>query len=164
MDAAIVLGQPRRGRSPHRLLAFARPQPLDPQPHDVNRADRRHGRPAPPQRGRAGARADLALEAGIWPAPRRDANQLENAILNLVDQRARRHARRAALIEVETAIGRPSTSATAATMDGIAPGDYVAISVKDTGTGMTGRGAGQGVRPVLHHQADRPGAPAWACR
>jgi hypothetical protein len=65
----------------HRLLAFARRQPLDPKPTDANRLGRGDGRADPAHggpggRSRGGGRGRAVGHAG-------DPIQLENALLNL---------------------------------------------------------------------------------
>ena len=66
----------------HRLLAFARRQPLDPGPVDVNQLIM--GMEDLLRRS-VGEQIDLefGLAEDVWPAVT-DANQLENALLNLV--------------------------------------------------------------------------------
>ena len=112
----------------HRLLAFSRRQPLDPKPLAVN-----------PLIGSMedllrrslseGIRLDLALAPYLWRTLC-DQNQLENAILNLAIN-ARDAMPDGGTLRVETRNTRIARE------DGdIAPGDYVAICVSDTGTGM----------------------------
>ena len=65
-----------------RLLAFARRQPLDPKPLDVNRLVDRHVRAAAPHARRDRSRSRPCWRGGLWRVAA-DANQLENALLNL---------------------------------------------------------------------------------
>ena len=44
---------------------------------------------------------------------------------------------------------------------GPSPGEYVVISVADTGKGMPAGGDGSGVRAVFHDQADWAREPGW---
>jgi len=131
----------------HRLLAFSRRQTLDPKPTQANRLVagmaeliRRTVGPA--------ILVETVLAAGLWPTLC-DPNQLENALLNLC-------------INARDAMAQPSpgrsTREAGARPDGgrltietanvwldergarerdMAPGQYVAICVTDTGSGMT---------------------------
>jgi PAS domain S-box-containing protein len=130
-DAAITSAN-RAAALTHRLLAFARQQPLDPQPHDVNEIivgmeDLIRRSVGEQVRVRTYLNANIGFAAT-------DGNQLENAILNLVIN-ARDAMPDGGMIEVITA-SATIDKRQAATMDGIAPGSYVCVSVKDTGTGM----------------------------
>jgi signal transduction histidine kinase len=80
MSAAIASANRAAGLT-HRLLAFARRQPLDPQPVDVNHLIEGIDDLL---RRTLGERVELrvALGASVWPALT-DENQLENALLNL---------------------------------------------------------------------------------
>lgn len=116
----------------HRLLAFSRRQTLDPKPTDGNRlidgiADllRRTVGPAHP--------VCLTLVDGGWPILV-DPNQLENALLNLCIN-ARDAMPDGGAIRIESA-NRTIDAATAAEKQ-MVPGDYLAISVTDTGIGMS---------------------------
>jgi PAS domain S-box-containing protein len=131
----------------HRLLAFSRRQTLDPKPTQANRLVagmaeliRRTVGPA--------ILVETVLAAGLWPTLC-DPNQLENALLNLC-------------INARDAMAQPSpggsTREAGARPDGgrltietanvwldergarerdMVPGQYVAICVTDTGSGMT---------------------------
>ncbi len=114
----------------HRLLAFARRQPLDPKIVDVNAL--------------IGAMSDLlrrsvneqielrfVLAADAWTTLC-DPSQLENAILNLAIN-ARDAMPTGGSITVAT---RNLTLDTSSAASAIAPGDYVVVSVADNGTGM----------------------------
>jgi PAS domain S-box-containing protein len=116
-----------------RLLAFARRQTLDPKPTDVNRLiagmEDLVRRTVGPD-----VRVEVAGAGGLW-ATRIDPPQLENALLNLCI-----NARDAML----PSGGRLVIATANASFDGpsaaereLAPGEYVALSVTDTGAGMT---------------------------
>ncbi|MBP0495777.1 PAS domain-containing protein [Pararoseomonas indoligenes] len=116
----------------HRLLAFSRQQTLDPRPTDVNRLVsgmeeliRRTTGPA--------IEVEVVGTAGLWPTLV-DPNQLENALLNLCIN-ARDAMPGGGRLTVETAnTWLNDRSARERDME---PGQYVAISVTDTGTGMS---------------------------
>ncbi len=132
MDAASTSAQ-RAAALTHRLLAFARRQPLDAKPSDVNHLIA--GMEDLLNRT-LGEQIELAtvLEAGLWPAMT-DANQLENAILNLAIN-ARDAMVGGGRLTVETANARLHAPYTLVNRD-VTPGDYVVVSVSDTGAGMT---------------------------
>jgi len=107
----------------HRLLAFSRRQTLDPKPVDVaglvasiEELIRRTVGPA--------IEVVTTPPAGLWKAIC-DANQLENALLNLA-------------INARDAMpdGGRLTISTVNTRQDATPGQYVAVSVADTGVGM----------------------------
>ena len=112
----------------HRLLAFARRQPLDPQPIDVAEVLRSvaelitHALPE-----KITLRLDIA--DGLPPALA-DSNQLENAVLNLAVN-ARDAMPEGGDLVVSAAMADPG----ALSLPG-RTGDYILISVSDTGDGM----------------------------
>jgi CheY-like chemotaxis protein len=116
----------------HRLLAFSRRQTLDPKPTDVNRlvADlqeliQRTVGPA--------ITVEAVGASGAWPALV-DPPQLENAILNLCIN-ARDAMPDGGRITIETT-NRYLDGRAARQLD-IPDGQYLALCVTDTGTGMT---------------------------
>jgi PAS domain S-box-containing protein len=127
MDGAIASAH-RGAALIHRLLAFARRQALDTKPVDV--AALLHGMDDLLRRT-LGEQVQLGIDvpAECWPAMT-DANQLESAILNLA-------------INARDAMqpgGKLTIAAACVALDAVhgnlEPGDYVAISVADTGAGM----------------------------
>ena len=111
----------------HRLLAFARQQPLDTRPVDVNQ----HVRPLEELLTRTiGERVTLTLDLSSRPAIAMvDPVQLESAVLNLVIN-ARDALPKGGHIGVNTAAtwshGDPN----------LADGPYVAVTVRDNGSGI----------------------------
>ena len=131
MDAASTSAQ-RAGALTHRLLAFARRQPLDIRPNNINRLvasmeDLLHRT--------LGEHIELecSLAAELWTAFT-DANQLESAVLNLAIN-ARDAMPDGGRLTIETANVHLDEAYTPRQED-VAPGDYVVIGVSDTGTGM----------------------------
>ena len=116
----------------HRLLAFSRRQPLDPRPVPVNPLV---GSMEELLRRTLGERIDLELKlaGGLW-LTRCDANQLESAILNLAIN-ARDAMPEGGRLTIETRNRVVDEAAAAAHADRSA-GDYVCISVADSGAGM----------------------------
>ena len=135
LEAALT-STARAATLTHRLLAFSRRQTLDPKPTDVNllilgmeALFRNTVGPA--------IRVETRLDSGLWPT-RCDPNQLENALLNLIiNARDAMPDGGSLLIETAHSViadrgGKPS--------DGppdLLPGDYVVLSVTDSGVGMT---------------------------
>jgi light-regulated signal transduction histidine kinase (bacteriophytochrome) len=116
----------------HRLLAFSRRQTLDPRPTDVNRLVasmedliRRTVGP--------GIHVESVMSGGLWMTLC-DANQLENALLNL-SINARDAMPDGGRLTIE-AVNARLDEAYAKRHHDVAPGQYVAVSVTDTGTGM----------------------------
>ena len=116
----------------HRLLAFSRRQTLDPKPTDVNRLVtsmeeliRRTVGPA--------IHVETVMSGGLWTT-HCDANQLENALLNL-SINARDAMPDGGRLTIE-AVNARLDDAYAKRHHDVTPGQYVAISVTDSGTGM----------------------------
>jgi PAS domain S-box-containing protein len=114
-----------------RLLAFARRQPLDPKPLDPNRlvqgmSDIFHRTIS------EAIEVQIVLGAGIWMIEA-DLVQLENALLNLV-LNARDAMPEGGKLTIET--GNMHLDAAYAAAHAVAPGQYVMISVTDTGIGI----------------------------
>jgi PAS domain S-box-containing protein len=116
----------------HRLLAFSRRQTLSPKPTDVRQLVngmeeliRRTVGPA--------IEIETVNAAGLWPSLI-DPSQLENAILNLCIN-ARDAMPDGGRITIES--GNRWMDERAAKPRGLEPGQYISLSVSDTGTGMT---------------------------
>jgi signal transduction histidine kinase len=129
----------------HRLLAFARRQPLAPK---VVRVDglilsledllRRT------TLGEA-VTLDIAFAAGLWQTLC-DPHQLENALLNLCINARDAMPEGGRITIAATNIRSSRAPAVEATLS---PGDYVALSVTDTGTGMPAEVAARAFEPFF---------------
>jgi signal transduction histidine kinase/ActR/RegA family two-component response regulator len=159
----------RAARLTQQLMAFSRRQHLDPRPTDIRRLV---SQMADLLQHTIGGTVAIRLEpeAQTWPALV-DANQLELALLNLAIN-ARDAMPTGGVLAIRTrnlavAAGAPATELT--------PGDYVAIVVEDTGTGMApevlarvtepffttkevGKGSGLGLSMVLGFAAQSGGS------
>jgi PAS domain S-box-containing protein len=121
----------RAARITQRLLAFARKQPLQRQLVDVNAAlddmaellQRSIGEPI---------RVEMSLAEGIGSVET-DIDQFETAILNLAVN-ARDAMPSGGVLTIETERVRFDEAPRAASE--VPPGDYIRVSVSDTGTGM----------------------------
>jgi PAS domain S-box-containing protein len=131
MDAASLSAQ-RAAALTHRLLAFGRRQSLDTKPNDVNRII---SSMQDLLQRTMGERIELLckLSDDLWTAFT-DANQLESALLNLAIN-ARDAMPDGGRLTIESANVRLDKAYTALHED-VQPGDYVAVSVSDTGIGM----------------------------
>jgi signal transduction histidine kinase len=115
-----------------RMLAFARKQPLEARVLDVNEAVERAAAMLERTVGEHIAlRTSLAED--LWPALA-DPSQLEDAIINLAVN-ARDAMPRGGDLTLETANVRLDEVCAAGHAD-VPPGDYVAVFVTDSGTGM----------------------------
>ena len=116
----------------HRLLAFSRRQTLDPRPVDANRLVADMGelvrRTVGPE-----VQVEVVAAVGLWPILV-DANQLENALLNLCIN-ARDAMPEGGRLTIET--GNRWLDARTARERDLPPGQYVSLCVSDTGVGMT---------------------------
>ena len=125
-------GADRAAALTQRLLAFSRRQPLQPRATDVNKLiagmtellDRALGETVDLQ---------VVAGAGLWRVEV-DPNQLENAILNLAVN-ARDAMPGGGKLTVETTNAHIDEAYAAAQAE-VAPGQYVLVSVTDTGEGM----------------------------
>src|SRR5882672_10109606 len=125
----------------NQLLAFSRPQELTTAPVDVNQVVSETCEMLPRTIGPTIA-IETVLDADAWWAMTEPA-QLELAILNLAI-----NARDAMSAGGKLTIGTNNTAhGYRSRLPTIDPGDYVAISVADTGTGM-GKGTGLGLSMV----------------
>jgi signal transduction histidine kinase/CheY-like chemotaxis protein len=138
-------GARRAAALTQRLLAFARQQPLAPEPVDVNKlvsgmSDMLHR-----TLGEA-IRIETVLAAGLWRI-HADPNQLENAVLNL-SVNARDAMADGGRLTIETA-NSYLDDRYVAEHSGIPPGQYVMLAVTDTGSGMTGEVAAKAFDPFF---------------
>ncbi len=131
MDAAITSSQ-RAASLIHRLLAFSRRQSLDPKPIDVVPLVESMRDLLTRTLGES-ITLETALLAGGWLAVT-DANQLESAVLNLAIN-SRDAMPRGGRLTIEVA-NVSLSAAEARSTDGATAGDYVVVSVTDTGEGM----------------------------
>ncbi|HET6469217.1 MAG TPA: PAS domain-containing protein, partial [Geminicoccaceae bacterium] len=144
-----------------RLLAFARRQHLEPRPVQLNELITSM---VDLLKRSLGERVEIrtVLADGLWAA-QADPGQLENAILNLAIN-ARDAMPRGGVITIRTA-NESASKAQARAHPGRSPGDFVTVTVADTGQGMprevrerafepffttkeTGRGTGLGLSMV----------------
>jgi signal transduction histidine kinase len=126
--AAAISGCERASALTRRLLSFAGREPLDPRPVDVNEVIARIS-DLPWRTLGDRIAADFRPCADLWPVFV-DASQLENALLNLAINA------RDAMAGVGRLLIETANQTRAASIPGLAPGDYVSISVGDTGCGM----------------------------
>ena len=144
----------RATRLTERLLAFSRQQPLEPKAIDANRLA---GGVCELLRRMVGENIALetVLAGGLW-ITQADVNQLENAILNLV-LNARDAMPNGGKVTIETANAHLDDAYVRKLAEPVKPGQYVMISVSDTGAGMDANDAGACLRTVLHDQRCRQG-------
>lgn len=113
----------------HRLLAFARRQSLDPRPVDVNQMVT-----SMEELVRRTIGESIELEIDLNSAlslTNTDEHQLENALLNLVINA------RDAMADGGRLLIQTEVIHIAVLHDALSPGNYVRLSVQDTGTGMS---------------------------
>ncbi|HEX6795660.1 MAG TPA: CHASE sensor domain-containing protein [Casimicrobiaceae bacterium] len=131
--AAAVRGAERAATLTQRLLAFARRQPLNPKPIDVNKLVTGMSELLHRTLGES-ITIETVLAGGIWRV-NADANQLENALLNLAVN-ARDAMDNGGKLTIETANAHLDEAY--AHSNEANPGQYVLIAVSDTGAGMPG--------------------------
>ncbi len=135
LDGLIDLGVTSANRAAaltHRLLAFSRRQSLDSKPVEMNELVNSMGELLHRSVNES-IRLDMCLAEGLWTAEA-DPNQLESALLNLV-LNARDAMPNGGMLMIETFnrhLDRDFTNA----YENLLPGDYVVLSVTDTGSGM----------------------------
>jgi PAS domain S-box-containing protein len=130
MDAATGAAK-RAAALTQRLLAFSRRQTLDPKPVNLDRLVA--GMTELIHRTIGPNIAMRVADSHVWPVLA-DPNQMENALLNLCIN-ARDAMSDGGTLTIETA--DKVLDAGAAAAHGLAPGDYICLSVTDTGAGMS---------------------------
>jgi len=135
LDGLIDLGVTSANRAAgltHRLLAFSRRQSLDSKPVEINQLVTSMGELL--QRSiNESIGLDMRLDSQLWTAEA-DPNQLESALLNLVIN-ARDAMPGGGKLVVETT-NRHLDNVFTAAYGTLKPGDYVELSVSDTGCGI----------------------------
>ena len=123
----------RASTSTHRLLAYSRRQPLEPKPVELNRLIMGMSDLLGRTIG-ANITIETVLAGGLWQVSA-DANQVENAILNLAVN-ARDAMPDGGKLTLETA-NSYLDEAYAKINAEVIPGQYAMVAVSDTGIGMT---------------------------
>ncbi|MEA2839040.1 MAG: hypothetical protein QOF41_370 [Methylobacteriaceae bacterium] len=125
-------GARRASALTRQLLAFARRQPLEPKPTDVNRLV---SDVSTLLRGTLGETVaiETVLAGGLWPA-NIDAHQLERAIVNLA-LNSRDAMAGGGRLTIETANAHLD-EAYAKTNAEVTPGQYTSVAITDTGSGI----------------------------
>ncbi|MGU3537825.1 CHASE3 domain-containing protein [Methylobacterium sp. A54F] len=151
--AQALDGAGRAAALTHRLLAFARNQPLNPEPIDCNRLVPNLSEILRRTLGET-IRVETVLSGGLWTA-RIDANQLENALLNLAVN-ARDAMPEGGRLTIETANTHLDDDY-AAEHDGVPAGQYVMLALTDTGAGMRPEIAARAFDPFFTTKAPGSG-------
>jgi PAS domain S-box-containing protein len=138
-------GVKRAAQLTQRLLAFARQQSLKPGALSLNRLVNSMTELLAHALG-GNVRFHARLDPDLW-LTWADANQLENAILNLAVN-ARDAMPDGGRLTIETANERVDAR-TAAGQPGLAAGDYVVVAVHDTGAGMAPEVAARAFEPFF---------------
>ena len=128
-----------------RLLAFARQQPLTPEPLDPNKLVSGMSELLHRTLGET-FKIETVLAGGLWRI-HADPNQLENAILNLAVN-ARDAMPEGGKLTIETA-NTVLDDQYAAGHSGVPAGQYVMLAVSDTGTGMSREVAAKAFDPFF---------------
>ncbi|UMY18849.1 response regulator [Methylobacterium organophilum] len=142
---AAIASAERAGALTHRLLAFARRQPLSTQIVDANALLQGMADLLARTLGKQIA-FEIAPGQGLWPTLC-DPHQLESAVLNLAI-----NARDAMPGGGRLVLATRNVHLDAARLrrhPDVAPGDYVCVSVRDTGTGMTPEVAAKAFEPFF---------------
>ncbi|MFK3795818.1 MULTISPECIES: response regulator [unclassified Pseudomonas] len=135
LDGLIDLGVTSANRAAaltHRLLAFSRRQSLDSKPVEMNGLVISMGELLHRSVNES-VSLDMCLAPDLWTAEA-DPNQLESALLNLV-LNARDAMPGGGMLMIET-FNRKLDPAFTNAYENLLPGDYVVLSVTDTGSGM----------------------------
>ena len=146
-------------RLTRQLLAFARRDPLRAETVDLTLTLAEFEGFL---RGILGEKVELEMQlgSGLWSL-QIDAGQFETTILNLAIN-ARDAMPEWGRLQIESAnlqLAQPLPPVSGATFrpEEIPAGDYVQVSVRDTGRGHVPRYHGAGLRALLHHQGRRQG-------
>ncbi len=133
VDNAIE-GANRAAQLTHRLLAFSRQSPLQPEIVNVNKLVSGMSDLLQRTLGET-VSIETVLAGGAW-STEADPNQLESAVLNLAVN-ARDAMPDGGKLTIETANWHLDEAYSASTNGEVKPGQYVLVSVSDTGVGMT---------------------------
>ncbi len=153
LDAALTAAD-RAASLTQRLLAFGRRQALNPKLVSLN--DLIGGMKALIQRTVGPAiKVSLQLQEGCWPI-RCDPNQLENALLNLAINARDALTPDGGRIVIGTGHVTLDEAETRP-WDGVAAGDFVRITVSDTGCGMTPEVLARAFEPFFTTKPDGQG-------
>jgi PAS domain S-box-containing protein len=132
VSESALRGAQRAASLTQRLLAFARRQPLEPRPVDVNRLVANMSELLRRTLGEQ-ITIESVLAGGLW-STHTDPNQLESAVLNLAVN-ARDAMPDGGKLTIETANAHLDRSYASANSE-VAPGQYVSLAITDSGTGM----------------------------
>jgi signal transduction histidine kinase/ActR/RegA family two-component response regulator len=150
---SALTGAERGGELVRRLLAFARKQPLRPQPLDLNA-----GLPNVVALLRRTLGESIVIRSApapvLWPALV-DAAQLDDAIVNLAIN-ARDAMPAGGTLTIETADARLDERYAAENAE-VTAGDYVMLAVSDTGTGMPPEVAQRAFEPFFTTKGESKG-------
>ncbi len=137
----------------HRLLAFARKQPLNPQVTDINQLI---GDTEDLLRRTLAAELNIELvrSGGLWKALV-DRSELQNAVLNLAIN-ARDAMPEGGKLTIETA--NMSVDPDYAAIHELEPGQYVTVAVSDTGIGMDREVVRRAFEPFFSTKTERGGS------
>ncbi len=141
---AAMDGATRAAALTQRLLAFSRRQPLAPEPIDANRLVEGMAELMSRTLGET-IRVEARLAPALWTA-KADPSELENVLLNLAVN-ARDAMPGGGWLTIET--GNAEIGLREARASDIEPGAYVAISVADSGSGMTPETAARAFEPFF---------------
>jgi PAS domain S-box-containing protein len=136
-------GAERAAALTQRLLAFSRRQPLAPKPIEIDRLVLGISDMLNRALGEI-VELEIITTPGLWRVEA-DPNQLESALLNLAVN-ARDAMPDGGKLTIETANVRLEESYSATHAE-VSPGQYIAISVTDTGTGMSKETIGRVFEP-----------------
>jgi signal transduction histidine kinase/CheY-like chemotaxis protein len=146
-------GARRASTLTRQLLAFARRQPLEPKPTDLNKLV---SEVSALLRGTLGETIaiETVLGGGVWPA-NIDAHQLERAIVNLA-LNSRDAMPEGGRLTIETANAHLD-DAYAKTHVEVVPGQYVSVAITDTGSGIAPDILGKIFEPFFTTKPAGPG-------
>jgi signal transduction histidine kinase len=144
LDSATIASE-RAATLTERLLAFARQQPLSPQPLDANKMI---GNMSDLLQSTLGEQIQIetVTAAGLWTV-HADSQQLENAIVNIAIN-GRDAMPDGGKLTIETANAYLDDAYCAQNPE-IQPGQFVLIAITDTGTGMTHEVAARAFDPFF---------------
>lgn len=151
-DVIRIAGE-RAAKLTHRLLAFARRQPLNPQQTDIN-ALVTEAKQLLERTVGEDVSIELACGKDLWPAIV-DPNELQNAILNLA-RNSRDAMPRGGKLTIETS--NAAIQQDYAEHNGMKAGDYITVAVSDTGCGMPGDIAAQAFDPFFTTKEEGKGS------